>query len=650
VVAEALVAKVIIDDETTEAIGVEWQNKAEFSFEALAKKAVILAAGAIGTPKVLMLSGIGDPYELQGINVPVKVQNREVGRSLKDHLAFYAWFMIGGHDTPLAESQKTCERKEWMNAFFNLTGPAQSGEGPVEAEARFFFACNLKRQAFDVGVEAVLLHPDFEGRVALTSRDPAVLPVAEFPALWPRDLERLEQIYERLGESLGFPDDGWVASQGHTLKESIERDAYLYQHPCCSARVARTGEPGVCDEDFQVRGVPGLYVADAAALPFLSSAHTSVPALLMGELASQSILKKGLQRRTSKRLAVVSGALSSLAARRALLEQQAAHGSMEGQELRQRPPIPTAPLSRSGDLPLNIPLLGLGTGTLPNNAGAFETSVATFLRRGGRLLDTAVMYDNAKQLQMAIASSGIPSEEVVITWKVMPFGYTYVVEQLTKALKDLGRKSLEIALLHWPGDVTNGKLRHGRPMPDCVSQVTHPETGVVMDNWQQCRLESYQALHHIQGEGYVRAVGVSNFALRHLHELEVAGFDPPAVHQTEVHPRYHDDAVVEHARQHGTQIQGYGCLGGRHTGARLLRDRVIENIAKQVGRSRAQVLLRFAVELGVVPMTAGSTEDHIDENMQIFDFNFTDIQREFLMSVAPEEMQRMYGPSPDQIL
>merc|ERR1719464_1533716 len=154
---------------------------------------------------------------------------------------------------------------------------------------------------------------------------------------------------------------------------------------------------------------------------------------------------------------------------------------------------------------------------------------------------------------------------------MMPLGRDYVQQAVAQALQELGVGRLAVALLHWPGDVPSGKLQHGAPLPACAAE----EGG----SWRRCRVESYAALLGEQAEGRVGAVGVSNFAIRHLDDLAAERHSPPAVHQMELHPLWHDDALLERTQRDATQVQAYGCLGSVMTGATLLRQEGFQKIA-----------------------------------------------------------------------
>lgn len=534
VISEALVTRVLL--EGGEAAGAEVRLHGELH-EVYARRAVVLAAGAIGTPKILTLSGIGDPYELQRLGVPVQVANREVGQGLADHLAMFTWFMVAGGEE-LELDSKVCKDRELFNTFFNLTGAPTGGDGRVDAEVRFFTGCNMTRKTVDFGVEAVLLRPRSRGRVVVPSANPEVMPLVEYPPLWESDFEQLEAIYKRVADALGVSPEEFASDPGskggRTLAETVRSEAYLYQHFCCSARAAPEGQPGACGEDLAVRGVGRLYVADTSALPFPPSAHTSSSALLMGELAAASAL------------ALAARSLPERAAVRAEEPQQKALLLAAEPRRAAALQVPTLQLlSSSGgaaEVPLAMPVVGLGTGTLA--ASRTTAAVAAFLRLGGRHLDTAAMYDNYAEVRSGIEASGLTNlSEVVVTWKLMPLGRKYVRNAVAAALRGLGLNKVHIALLHWPGDVASGKLMQGMPLPSCVS-VEDGSHDSVLHSWRACRHESYAALAEERAAGRVLSIGVSNFAAKHLDEMMEAGHGPPAVHQMELHPMWHDDELL----------------------------------------------------------------------------------------------------------
>lgn len=293
---------------------------------------------------------------------------------------------------------------------------------------------------------------------------------------------------------------------------------------------------------------------------------------------------------------------------------------------------------------LHMPLAGLGTGTMKKFR--VTDAVAAFLQRGGRHLDTAAMYNNYAAIRAGLEASGVQDlSDLVLTWKFMPLGAEELREGLRTALEALGRKRLEIALLHWPGDISAGKLMHGKPNPACVEPL--PD-GLI--SWRRCRRESYGALLRAQREGLVVAVGVSNFSPLHLDQLEEDGHPQPAVHQLELHPIWPQDELLERHRMDNTAVVAFGCLGGAHTGAPLLRNQAFQKIAKRRGKTVAQLLLRFALQRGAAVLAGGSSDRHLEENLEIFDFDLDESEMTFMDSVDRGATHKMYGPLPEEIL
>lgn len=638
VLPDSLAVRVLI--ERQEAIGVEVLRH-QRHHAVFARRAVVLAAGVVGTPKVLTLSGVGDPLELQRLGVPVKFANREVGQGLSDHFGTHTWFLLRGLNLTEMVDDPACEDRERFHGFFNLTGP-QDGDGMIDAEIRVHTGCNTTRNTVDFFIEAVLLHPDSRGRVVVSSSNPEVLPRIEFPRLWPQDYRRLQDVIRKVGHSLGLVDDDMSATHGLSLSESVAQNSFLYQHFCCSARVAPEGELGVCDEDLHVRGVGGLFIADAAALPFLPSAHTSAPVLALAELAASSALH-------ARRGGLPAHAEEDAGTKEALFAPAGVHTHSNA--------VPAVPVVRlpshgaAGDAAtsaVELPLLGLGTGTMPRQR--VSGAVAEFLRLGGRHLDTAEMYDNYAEVRAGIEASGLANRpDLVVTGKVMPLGREHVRSAVHDALAGLGLDRIDVFLLHWPGDIASGKLMHGRPPPPCVEQGQWlgEKSG---PSWRRCRNESYAALLEEQATGRVRAVGVSNFALRHIDQLEEDGLPPLAAHQLELHPLWRDDGLLARHRRDGAQVMAYGCLGGAHTGASLLRQEGFKKIAARRGITAAQVLLRWAVQSGAAVIAGGSSAEHLKENINIFRFELDQEEMDFMSSMAPEFMTKMYGPMPTEIL
>jgi diketogulonate reductase-like aldo/keto reductase len=248
-------------------------------------------------------------------------------------------------------------------------------------------------------------------------------------------------------------------------------------------------------------------------------------------------------------------------------------------------------LSISSTLALNggtaIPRFGLGVYQLPRRAT--EDAVRWALEAGYRHVDTAAMYGNEAEvgaaLRRAVADGIVRREEVFVTTKLWnsEHGYDEALRAFDASAERLGLDYVDLFLLHWPVP--------GR------------------------RLHSWRALERILADGRCRAIGVSNFMVRHLEELLARAKTPPAVNQIELHPWCQQREVVAFCEAHGIAIEAYSPL----TKGLRLRDARLAAVARAVGRTPAQVLLRWSLQKGFVTIPKSAKRERILENAAIFD-------------------------------
>ncbi len=239
-----------------------------------------------------------------------------------------------------------------------------------------------------------------------------------------------------------------------------------------------------------------------------------------------------------------------------------------------------------------MPLLGLGTWQArgPGAAGAVRTALDV----GYRHIDTATMYANERDVGRAIAESGVPRAEVFLTTKLPQGNAGRERQTLTESLAALGVEYVDLWLIHWPPG--------GRARPDV---------------WER--------LLELQAEGRARDVGVSNYSLRQIDELERATGRLPAVNQIEWSPALFDRDVLEGHRRRGVQLEGYSPLRTMN-----LRDPRLVRIADERGVTPAQVILRWHVEHRIVAIPKSTNAERITENAAIFDFELTPAEVELL--------------------
>ncbi len=236
-----------------------------------------------------------------------------------------------------------------------------------------------------------------------------------------------------------------------------------------------------------------------------------------------------------------------------------------------------------------MPIVGLGTYSLLDDVCV--DSVAAALQRGFRMIDTAYMYGNEKEVGEGIRKSGVPREDVFVITKLYPNQYGDAVEAIDMALEKLGVDYIDMMLLHHPGDND---------------------------------VAAYKAMEQAVADGKIRSLGLSNWYIEEMEAFLPQVDIPPALVQNEIHPYYQESEVIDYMHQKGIVMQAWYPLGGRGHQSELLSDPVIEKIAQAHGKSAAQVILRWDLQNGVVVIPGSSNPDHMTENISLFDFSLTE--------------------------
>lgn len=240
----------------------------------------------------------------------------------------------------------------------------------------------------------------------------------------------------------------------------------------------------------------------------------------------------------------------------------------------------------------SVPKIGLGTWQLQGET--CRQTVRAALEMGYRHVDTAQAYDNERQVGRAIAASAVPREEVFLATKVWPGHRTResIVNAATSSLARLGVEYVDLLLIHWP----------------------HPLASIA---------EVMVALNDCKGRGLTRHVGVSNFTTEQLQMARAASNAPVFTDQVQFHPYSPQRDLRAYCRAHDVLLTAYSPLarGG------VLRDDVLAEIGVKYGKSPAQVALRWAVQQeGVVAIPKASSERHLRENLDVFDFELSDAE------------------------
>ncbi|WP_030937333.1 aldo/keto reductase [Streptomyces sp. NRRL S-646] len=270
------------------------------------------------------------------------------------------------------------------------------------------------------------------------------------------------------------------------------------------------------------------------------------------------------------------------------------------------PSVPTVTLNTG----VEIPQLGFGVFQVPDAETAAAVSAA--LEAGYRSIDTAAVYGNETGVGAALASSGINRRELFVTTKLWNAdqGYDATLRAFEASLDKLGLDYVDLYLIHWP-----------TPARDLYR-------------------ESWQAIEKLAADGRIRAAGVSNFQPGHLRRLLEGSALVPAVNQIELHPGLQQRELRARHADLGIATEAWSPLA---QGA-VLGERALTEIAERHGKSPAQVVLRWHLQLGNVVIPKSVTPARIRENIDVFDFALGD---EEMTAIAALDRGLRTGPDPD---
>ena len=262
-----------------------------------------------------------------------------------------------------------------------------------------------------------------------------------------------------------------------------------------------------------------------------------------------------------------------------------------------------------------MPVLGLGVAELSDDEA--ERAVSAALEMGCRLVDTAAAYGNEAGVGRAIAASGIPRAELFVTTKLATSdqGFTKSQEACSASLERLGLEYVDLYLVHWPA----------------------PSLGKYVD--------AVGGLIQSRGEGHARSIGVSNFTEDHLSMVIDLTFVTPAVNQIELHPLLNQDEMRKADAQHNVVTQSYTPLAL----GKLMDNPTLGAVAAEYGKTTAQVLLRWNLQLGNAVVFRSAEPEHIAANLDVFDFELAAeprghhqrAQRRHPVAPGPEHLRRL---------
>ena len=241
-----------------------------------------------------------------------------------------------------------------------------------------------------------------------------------------------------------------------------------------------------------------------------------------------------------------------------------------------------------------MPVIGLGCWKVQDGQEV-QNAVKWALNAGYRLIDTAIMYQNEAGVGKAVRESGVPREEIFVTTKLWndDQGYESAHRAFEASLDRLGLDYLDLYLIHWPFKNYDAKTNE--------------------------RKESWRALEEIYQSGKVKAIGVSNFTIKHLEEMKTYAKVMPMVNQFELHPFLYQKEMVDYCQANGIVVEAYSPLSR----ANKIENQILIDIGKKYQKTAAQIMLRWSLQKGAVPIPKSVHEQRIQQNIDIFDFHLS---------------------------
>jgi 2,5-diketo-D-gluconate reductase A len=271
--------------------------------------------------------------------------------------------------------------------------------------------------------------------------------------------------------------------------------------------------------------------------------------------------------------------------------------------------------SNSVELNNGVRMPRLGFGVYKIGDDEVERVLHEAIEAGYRSIDTATLYQNERGVGAAVRRARVPREELFVTTKLWntEHGHDEALRAFDKSLELLGLDYVDLYLIHWP-------------VPS-----------------QDRYVETWRALGRILSDGRARAIGVSNFQIPHLRRLLDETGVVPAVNQIELHPLLQQPRLRDFHAEHGIVTEAWSPLA---RGGELFETEVIRTIAHKHGKTPAQVVLRWHLEMGNVVIPKTATPHRIAENRDIFDF---ELDSQDIAAIATLESGGRRGPNPDDM-
>ena len=253
---------------------------------------------------------------------------------------------------------------------------------------------------------------------------------------------------------------------------------------------------------------------------------------------------------------------------------------------------------------LKVPGIGFGTYCLNGIKGA--NSIKEAIDLGYRLIDTAFNYENEGAVGEAVKNSSVSREKLIITSKLPGRHHSYkeAINTIQESLFRGGLDYYDLYLIHWP----------------------NPRINLYVEAWQ--------AMVELKKQGLIRSIGVCNFMPEHLETLIKETGVTPSINQIELHPYFNQEEQRAFDKEHGIVTEAWSPLG---RGSSMLKDEKIARIAETHEKSISQIILRWHIQLGVIPLPKASSPKHQLDNLEIFDFKLSEDEMKIISGLSRED-------------
>ena len=254
---------------------------------------------------------------------------------------------------------------------------------------------------------------------------------------------------------------------------------------------------------------------------------------------------------------------------------------------------------------IKMPAIGFGTYKSGNEDETAEI-VSYALKVGYRQIDTASFYGN--EIGIGIKNSGIDREEIFIVTKIWNYdhGYENTIKACNESLKKLQVEYLDLYLIHWPNELN---------------------------------AETWRALEYLYKCGKVKAIGVCNFKIGHLEELKKTAQIMPMVNQIEIHPLSNKEGMLQYCQNNNIQLVAWSPI----MRGRVFSNELIIGLSEKYKKTIAQIILRWHVQRGVIPIPKSSNKERIKENLNIFDFEISNEDMKIINSLNESDSVSVSG-------